>query len=118
MRFWALLLLVLALVAITPRAKAQPLQKKFVEAYCVNKDILEATLSEFEEVPLFRARSHRGEDVATSMVIFVSESKKTWTIVEKIAKGNYCIIGLGQAFEIVPQNIRDELEQSRKNNRP
>ena len=95
-------------------ANAQELQRKYVETYCVSKDVLETTLSEFKEVPLFRSLSHRGESVATSLVIFVSQETKTWSIVEKIQDNLYCIIGLGQEFEVVPQEIRDTLEVERQ----
>lgn len=106
-------LIIISSLTFTSIANAQELQRKYVETYCVSKDVLESTLGEFKEFPLFRALSHRGDGVPTSLVIFVSQETKTWSIIEKIQSDLYCIIALGQEFEIVPQEIRDSLEADR-----
>jgi len=81
---------------------------------CVDLNTLELTLQEFEEIPFVRGLSNRDPIGIVSLVVFVNPKTGSWTIVEKIQTGRYCILGVGSDFEAVPNNLRQELQKERK----
>lgn len=96
---------------------AETLEKALIETYCVDLATLDATLKEFNEVPFIRGESNRDPLGVVPFVFFVNPEKGTWTLVERVARNKYCIIGIGNKFEPVPKEIREELDKSRKGNK-
>jgi hypothetical protein len=84
------------------------------QTVCVNLAVLESTLQEFEEIPFVRGLSDRDPIGIVSLVIFVNPKTGSWTIVEKIKTDQYCILAVGNNFEAVPNNLKQELQQERK----
>jgi hypothetical protein len=81
---------------------------------CVNLATLESTLQEFEEIPFVRGLSNRDPIGIVSLVIFVNPKTGSWSIIEKIEKNRYCILAVGNSFEAVPNNLKEELKEERK----
>jgi len=85
-------------------------------AVCVDAESLSKTLDEFKELPFARGISNSlgdAEAPARSLVIFVNPATQTWTIVQRVDPNRYCIMAVGQKFEPVPADIRDQVEQQR-----
>jgi hypothetical protein len=87
-----------------------------IPAVCVDAETLSKTVDEFKELPFARGISNslsNPEAPARSLVIFVNPETQTWTIVERVNADQYCIMAVGQKFEPVPADIRDQVEQER-----
>lgn len=84
-----------------------------IKPWCVDLKKLNEVLDEFDEVPFVRGLSQRDAGT-TSLVVFVSKEKKTWSIVEKISNDAYCFIAVGNVFEPVPSEIHEEREKTLK----
>ena len=81
---------------------------------CVNLNVLESTLQEFEEIPFVRGLSNRDPMGIVPLVIFVNPKTGSWSIIEKIETNRYCVLAVGDNFEAVPNNLKEELKEERK----
>jgi hypothetical protein len=86
---------------------------------CMSFKELQLVLQEFGEIPFIRGLSHRDPNrlpgtETVSLVIFLNPKTGTWTIVEKVKTDRYCILGLGDNFELAPKGIFDELNKSKE----
>lgn len=103
------------LVVFSPSISAE-IKTIPIPAYCVPLQNLEDVLSEYEELPIIRAKSVRESEDKTSenaLVLFVNQQKKTWTLVEKVSENSYCIIAIGHDLEPVPNSIIDDIQKRR-----
>lgn len=89
-------------------------QKTYYEVFCLDEASLEATLSDFGEIPFTRGISSRDPIGKVTLVIFVNPRTKSWTIVEKIDTNFYCALALGTDFQAVPSDLKSELKSSRE----
>lgn len=69
-------------------------------APCVDADAMAAFLVEFDEMPaLTMTTTRQGVDNNTARhqtLLFINYKTKSWSLVEKLASGEFCIIGAGE----------------------
>lgn len=91
-----------------------------IPTFCTTIQPLNDMLSEYNELPLLRGKSERqieGNPIQNSVVVFLNMETKTWTIVEKMIDGRYCVISAGSDFEPVPKEIIDRVIKEREQRR-
>jgi hypothetical protein len=107
-------LLFMPVIAFSQSNEAEEIN---IPTYCVSIKILEEVLTEFNELPMLRGKTERhvnGVSTENTLVIFMNPETKTWTIVEKMANGSYCVLSAGASFEPVPKEIIDSVINSRQ----
>jgi hypothetical protein len=85
--------------------------------HCVSIKVLEDITTEFNELPMLRAKAERefnGQLIENTLVIFVNMETKSWTIAEKMINGSYCILSVGNSFKPVPKEIIDRVVKERQ----
>jgi hypothetical protein len=88
--------------------------------YCTQIQSLEDMLSQYNELPMLRGKAERevaGNPIQNTVVVFMNMETKTWTIVEKMIDGRYCILTAGSSFEPVPKEIIDRVIKEREQRR-
>jgi len=91
-----------------------------IPTHCVSIKVLEEVLTEFNELPMLRGKTERhinGIPTENTLVIFMNTETKTWTIVEKMINGSYCVLSAGGGFEPVPKEIIDRVIDNRQQKR-
>ena len=60
-------------------------------------------------MPLARGRTSTG-----ALVIYVNPKTGSWTVVELVQSGLYCVDATGEGFEPVPEDLREEFQRQQK----
>jgi hypothetical protein len=81
---------------------------------CVSLETLEEVLTEYNELPMIRGKSHRADNSENPVVVFMNAKTKSWTLIEKNKSGKYCILGVGENMEPVPNNIIEDIIKERQ----
>lgn len=92
-------------------------QQSNLPVFCLNYNSLDATLTEWDEIPFVRGKSFRetgAGEIKNSLVLFVNAKTKTWTLVEKFRDSKYCVLAVGTDFEPVPTKIIDDIIDERQ----
>lgn len=112
----AAMLMMVPLIAV-PKEENNPGEKIIpFSAHCMDLQRMDEILNEFDELPLVRGKSFRDENY-NSIVVFMNQKTKTFTILEKIDQKTYCAISVGVDIEPVPQEITDSIIKQRQRNR-
>lgn len=73
------------------------------DAICTTKQIFAETITKYGEVPIMRGISLRnvnGALVPLPTVLFMNMQTGSWTMAEHIADDAYCVIGMGQDWQV------------------
>ena len=119
-KIFAMFLLMPSLVFANPIKPPKPdFLIATVDTVCISLKNLTEIISDSQEIPYVRARSHpiMVEGPPLSMVIFVNPKTGTFTIAEQIDRDNYCLLALGTKFEPVPKETQDKLIEEQKKGR-
>jgi hypothetical protein len=101
-------------------AFSQPNEEVNLSTYCTSLNELEGVMAEFGELPALRGKTQRdidGVPVENVLVIFMNPETKTWTIVERMSNGSFCVLSAGGALEAVPKDIVDNIIKNRQRKR-
>lgn len=80
---------------------------KDFSAPCYPLNMVMRAIGEYKETPAIVGYSQRTEgnkEMTNMMLIFLNTQTQTWTMVEKIPNGLYCLIAAGTNFDVIPKN--------------
>ena len=73
------------------------------DAICTTKQIFADTITQYGEVPIMRGQSLRnvnGAMVVMNTVLFMNMQSGSWTLAEHMAEDAYCVVAMGQNWEV------------------
>jgi hypothetical protein len=85
------------------------------KAFCMDRKDLETLVDRFSEIPL--ARGINVYPAPSSLVIFVNPDTGSYSVVERVATDQYCVLGVGGSFESVPADIQKNSRQRQEKRR-
>jgi len=83
-------------------------QSSLMPVECGTLKQLSEVLVEYDEKPLAIANTTRNASGIVkefTVLFFLNEKTKTWTVAEKVRDDLYCVISTGKNFNFVKQNI-------------
>lgn len=86
--------LLILLLALTDNAFAETMEPE-----CGSANEIISLITQFEEIPVFTATATDRDNKPTAFSGFVNYSTGTWTIVERVNRGLFCIVAFGQGWE-------------------
>lgn len=104
------LLNIVCISATHAAVNTQPITAK-LDLVCVSYSDLIGKIKEYAEIPMVRGLSSRGDSIH-AIVLYINPVTKSWTLVEKPTDNLYCILGIGENFEAVPEDNRKELQKN------
>lgn len=86
-------------------------QQMNIPSFCVSFEQLQDGLTEWNELPVALGQSVRNTDngvIKSTLIVYINSKTGTWTIVEELFKGKFCIVAMGEEFSPVPKDVVDQ----------